>query len=305
MPDKISPAQRSRNMSRIKGKDTSLEIKVRSFLFNQGFRFRKNVKNLPGKPDIVLPKFHTVIFVNGCFWHHHEGCRLATIPQTRTDFWLSKFNRNIANDLKNKALLEEKGWNVITIWECELKSDYEVSMNRLVSNLKNTVIQKSTLYYFDNIVIPSIEDYLKDVLNVRKAFIASILLYHTIDYLKYDAKKKDSSIYDQVKELIKKDNPNDDKSFALVRDVCNCAKHCHLVKQVNDRIVDDVNSIKPRDHGGSSLFNASFSSSTFNNSGIYVRTRKELSLLPLEPAIRALYKALSAIINIKLKTEEN
>lgn len=75
MPDKISPAQRSRNMSRIKGKDTSLEIKVRSFLFNQGVRFRKNVKNLPGKPDIVLPKFHTVIFVNGCFWHHHEGCR--------------------------------------------------------------------------------------------------------------------------------------------------------------------------------------------------------------------------------------
>ena len=72
MPDKISPAQRSRNMSRIKGKDTSLEIKVRSFLFNQGVRFRKNVKNLPGKPDIVLPKFHTVIFVNG-FWHHHEG----------------------------------------------------------------------------------------------------------------------------------------------------------------------------------------------------------------------------------------
>ena len=75
MPDKISPAQRSRNMSRIKGKDTSLEIKVRSFLFNQGVRFRKNVKNLPGKPDIVLPKFHTVIFVNGCFWHHHECCR--------------------------------------------------------------------------------------------------------------------------------------------------------------------------------------------------------------------------------------
>lgn len=75
MPDKISSAQRSRNMSRIKGKDTSLEIKVRSFLFNQGVRLRKNVKNLPGKPDIVLPKFHTVIFVNGCFWHHHEGCR--------------------------------------------------------------------------------------------------------------------------------------------------------------------------------------------------------------------------------------
>lgn len=305
MPDRISPAQRSRNMSRIKGKDTSLEIKVRSFLFKQGFRFRKNVKTLPGKPDIVLPKYRTVIFVNGCFWHHHDGCRLATVPKTRTEFWLSKFNRNIANDRKNKSLLEEKGWKVITLWECDLKSDFESSMNRLVSNLKKTITQKDTLYYFDNIVIPSVDDYFADVLDERKAFIASILLFHTIDYLNNDPKIKDSHVYGQIKEYIKRDNPNDVYALDLVRDVCNCAKHCHLKKKVNDRIVDDVNSINYREHDGFGLFNAPFSSSTFNNSGVYVRTKNEVKLVPLEPAIRALYKALIAFINIKLKADIN
>lgn len=178
-------------------------------------------------------------------------------------------------------------------------------MNRLVSKLKNTVTQKATLHYFDNIVSPSVDDYLKDVENERKAFIASILLFHTIDYLKFDTKSKDSSVYDHIKEIIKEDNPNYVYSLDLVRDVCNCAKHCHLEKRAGSRRVDDVDAIKYREHEGPSLFNAPFSSSTFNNSGVYVQTKNELGLVPLEPAIRALYKALTAIINIKLKTEEN
>ena len=136
MPDRISPAQRSRNMSRIRGKDTSLEIKVRSFLFKQGFRFRKNVKTLPGKPDVVLPKYHSVIFINGCFWHHHDDCRLATVPKTRTEFWSNKFRVNIENDRKNKILLEEMGWKVLTIWECQIKKEFLLTMDKLVSTIK-------------------------------------------------------------------------------------------------------------------------------------------------------------------------
>ncbi len=135
MPDTISKERRSWNMSRIKGKDTSPEVSVRSYLFSQGFRFRKNVSSLPGRPDIVLPKYRTVIFINGCFWHHHEGCRFATVPKTRTDFWNNKFNTNIANDIKNKAKLEELGWEVITIWECELKKDFPEAMKKLTGIL--------------------------------------------------------------------------------------------------------------------------------------------------------------------------
>ena len=91
MDDRLSKERRSWNMSRIRGKDTSIEISVRSYLFRNGFRFRKNVSSLPGSPDIVLPKYRTVIFINGCFWHHHEGCRYATVPKSRPEFWMSKF----------------------------------------------------------------------------------------------------------------------------------------------------------------------------------------------------------------------
>lgn len=122
MTDRISPEHRSWNMSRIKGKDTKIEVQVRSWLFSRGFRFRKNDKRYPGKPDIVLPKYNTVIFINGCFWHRHEGCKYATTPKTRTDFWLEKFERNVANDRLHVQQLEELGWTVITLWECELKS---------------------------------------------------------------------------------------------------------------------------------------------------------------------------------------
>lgn len=139
MPDTISKEKRSWNMSRIKGKDTSPEISVRSYLFSHGFRFRKNVSSLPGKPDIVLPKYRSVIFINGCFWHHHEGCRYATVPKTRTAYWTAKFERNVSNDMKNKALLEELGWHVITVWECSLKKDFSNTMASLVAELKSLI----------------------------------------------------------------------------------------------------------------------------------------------------------------------
>lgn len=122
MADVHNKETRSYNMSRIKGKDTKPEMLVRKFLHAQGFRFRLHVKDLPGKPDIVLPKYKTAIFVNGCFWHGHEGCRYFVVPKTRTEWWLNKININKANDLKKQATLEELGWKVVRLWECELKS---------------------------------------------------------------------------------------------------------------------------------------------------------------------------------------
>lgn len=139
MPDTISKERRSWNKSRIKGKDTSPEVSVRSYLFRNGFRFRKNVSSLPGSPDIVLPKYRTVIFINGCFWHHHEGCRYATVPKSRSEFWMSKFERNVFNDKKNRELLEALGWNVITVWECSLKRDFSKTMHSLLESLKSFV----------------------------------------------------------------------------------------------------------------------------------------------------------------------
>ena len=98
MSDKLTPEKRSWNMSRIIGKDTKIEVEVRKYLFSKGYRFRKNDKRYPGKPDIVLPKYHVAIFVHGCFWHRHEGCKDATTPKTRTEFWLEKFDKNVKND---------------------------------------------------------------------------------------------------------------------------------------------------------------------------------------------------------------
>lgn len=108
-------------MSRIKGKDTKPEMLVRRFLHAQGFRYRLHDKKLPGKPDIVLPKYKTVIFIHGCFWHGHEGCKYYVVPKTKTDWWLAKINGNKANDVKAISALRELGWKVIEIWECELK----------------------------------------------------------------------------------------------------------------------------------------------------------------------------------------
>lgn len=136
MADKLSPEKRSWNMSRIKGKDTKPEIAVRKYLFRKGFRFRKNDKRYPGKPDIVLPKYHTVIFIHGCFWHHHVGCKQATMPKTRTEFWKKKFEQNTDNDARHKRQLEEMGFKVITIWECEIEKDFDGTMEKLVFDLK-------------------------------------------------------------------------------------------------------------------------------------------------------------------------
>lgn len=135
MSDSLTAQKRSWNMSRIKGKDTKIEISVRKYLFAKGFWFRKNDKRYPGKPDVVLPKYKTVIFVNGCFWHRHSGCKDATIPKTRTDFWLEKLNRNVANDEKNIRLLTDDGWSVIVLWECELEKNFEDTMEKTIKRI--------------------------------------------------------------------------------------------------------------------------------------------------------------------------
>ena len=133
--DKISKEKRSKNMSKIKSHDTSIEIKVRKYLFSQGFRYRKNVKSLPGKPDIVLSKYKTVIFINGCFWHRHPGCKYATTPSSHQEFWQKRFTANVKNDQKNHKLLTESGWNVIVLWECEIEHDFVNLMTNLIKEL--------------------------------------------------------------------------------------------------------------------------------------------------------------------------
>ena len=108
-------------MSRIRSKDTKPEMIVRKFLHAKGFRYRLHVKNLPGKPDIVLPKYKTVIFIHGCFFHGHKDCKYFVVPKTRTEWWLNKINGNIANDAKAFTALQDLGWKVLEVWECELK----------------------------------------------------------------------------------------------------------------------------------------------------------------------------------------
>ena len=113
--------QRSYNMSRIKGKDTKPEMLVRKFLHGNGFRYKLHDKSLPGKPDIVLPKYKTIIFVHGCFWHGHKHCKYFTVPKTNSIWWMDKINGNRANDTKAIKILKKDGWKIITVWECKLK----------------------------------------------------------------------------------------------------------------------------------------------------------------------------------------
>lgn len=120
MADTKTPAERSENMSRIRSTNTKPEEIVRKYLFSHGFRYRKNDKRYAGKPDIVLPKYRTIIFVNGCFWHMH-GCSRSRLPRSNQDYWKPKIERNIQRDAKNKQKLELDGWKVIVVWECELK----------------------------------------------------------------------------------------------------------------------------------------------------------------------------------------
>ncbi len=136
MTDHLTPEKRSWNMSHIKSKDTSVEVKVRSYLFRKGFRFRKNVSSLPGKPDVVLPKYKTVIFIHGCFWHRH-GCKRSTTPKSRVEYWTQKFARNVENDQKHIYDLKAQGWRVLTIWECEINKDFENTMKRVIDFINN------------------------------------------------------------------------------------------------------------------------------------------------------------------------
>ena len=123
MADVLTPDQRSYNMSRIKNKDTKPEEIVRKFLFSKGLRYRKNDRRYPGHPDIVLPKYKTVVFVHGCFWHLHENCKYARLPKTNIDYWKEKLTKNKVRDAHEQDELTKMGWNVIVVWECELKKD--------------------------------------------------------------------------------------------------------------------------------------------------------------------------------------
>ena len=126
--DVVDSKTRSRIMASIKGKNTKPELAVRKALHRRGFRFRLHAKDVPGRPDLVFRKFNAVVFVHGCFWHRHEGCRHATVPSTRTEYWTSKFERNVARDNEVRSRLIEEGWRVATIWECALRKAEHVDV---------------------------------------------------------------------------------------------------------------------------------------------------------------------------------
>jgi len=140
MADIKTPEERSRNMAAIKSNDTKPEMLVRRYLHAHGFRYGLHNKNLPGKPDIVLRKYKTVIFIHGCFWHGHENCRYYRLPKSNVEFWKSKVDGNRARDERVEAELQSKGWNVIIIWECELKNKglRELTFNKLLHVLNGT-----------------------------------------------------------------------------------------------------------------------------------------------------------------------
>lgn len=142
MADTLTQEQRSKRMSLIRSKDTAIEIKVRRYLFSKGFRFRVNDKRYEGHPDIVLPKYKTIIFIHGCFWHGHQGCKIAHIPKSNSDFWITKLERNTKNDIKHKDILESQGWQVITLWECELTNNFENTMLETLAVLLNKPIHQ-------------------------------------------------------------------------------------------------------------------------------------------------------------------
>jgi DNA mismatch endonuclease, patch repair protein len=144
MADVHDIATRSYNMSRIRCADTKPEMLVRRYLHAKGIRYRLHNKNLPGKPDLTLTKYHAVIFVNGCFWHGHKGCKYFVMPKTRTEWWQKKIKETIKRDIKTVQDLKERGWNSIVIWECELKPDKrEATLNIL----HNRIIKAEELYY--------------------------------------------------------------------------------------------------------------------------------------------------------------
>lgn len=142
--DRLSKKHRSWNMSQIRGKDTLPEKTVRSILHGLGYRFRIHRKDLPGKPDIVLPCFHTVIFVHGCFWHRHPGCKYAYTPKSRVEFWTNKFEQNARVHQRAANELQEIGWRVMVIWECEL-SDLDNLKQRILALLPKRILHSQTV----------------------------------------------------------------------------------------------------------------------------------------------------------------
>lgn len=143
MADVFDKTRRSEIMSHIRSKNTKPEVALRKALFARGFRYRLYVKTLPGKPDMVLPKYKTVIFIQGCFWHGHENCRRANIPQSNTEYWREKIARNKERDINNTSALLKSGWNVIIVWECEIthKSIFTATINRLEKEITTNLHQ--------------------------------------------------------------------------------------------------------------------------------------------------------------------
>lgn len=137
MADIVSEKKRSEMMSRIRNKNTKPEMLVRRFLHSVGFRYRLHVNDMQGKPDLVFPKYKTVLFINGCFWHGHDGCKYFVIPKTNTDWWLNKIQKNKQRDIKNYQMLRESGWKIIVIFECELKKEQiDQTLSKLKYDLK-------------------------------------------------------------------------------------------------------------------------------------------------------------------------
>ena len=150
MPDTLTPQQRHANMAAILGKNTKPEMVVRRYLWAHGYRYRLNHPRLPGKPDMVMRKYRTCIFVNGCFWHGHDGCQYYTIPKTNTEFWVNKVQRNKERDLKVQRDLAAMGWHSITIWECELKpAKREDTLKSLAYTLNKIFLQDRTVTYYE------------------------------------------------------------------------------------------------------------------------------------------------------------
>lgn len=128
MADTLSPKERSKRMSLIRGTDSAPEMKLRRLVYSMGFRYRLHVKDLPGKPDLVFPSRRAVIFMHGCFWHRHEGCKLARLPKSKLDFWEPKLEANKKRDLRNQQQLRDMGWRVLVVWECEMVDTTRVSI---------------------------------------------------------------------------------------------------------------------------------------------------------------------------------
>lgn len=131
-----SKKKRSKVMSKIRSKDTKPELMLRSLLHKAGYRFRVHRKDLPGNPDIVLPKYNTIIFVHGCFWHYHEDCREGRIPDTNTKFWKEKLERNVERDKKNQERLKKAGWDVLVVWECKIENEPINTLEKVIQKLK-------------------------------------------------------------------------------------------------------------------------------------------------------------------------